>query len=31
MFPYSRIAVENSSMIISAEKNALNNSEITSA
>ena len=31
MFPYSRIAVENSSMIISDEKNALNNSEITSA
>ena len=31
MFPYSRIAVENNSMIISDEKNALNNSEITSA
>ena len=31
MLPYSRIAVENNSMIISEEKNALNNSEITSA
>ena len=31
MFPYKRIAVENTSMIISEEKNALNSSEITSA